>query len=938
MTRRDLRASLIGEAGLRLALALAGITALTAFVTAAGPRELAAEQAIGVRQATAALPPGDQAIYTSGSWYPIAGNPRTYPTFAQQASFAAAVIRNLPRPISPERTASRIWIAGQPFPLIQPFKGRANTGVFSFARPPRVQISYDSKLAADSTVVAGHLPDRITTGVPGAPRALVVQVAITQAMATRFEEHVGSIVEFASAAGGRLLVTDQQPVYLQVTGIVAPRPGEFWNSTQVVATPTPPSKYQAYWLGGAVIGQSELPELQTTLWSGQTVQGVWYTPLSLTAVTPANIGLLANVISAQSIGSYGVLAEDAAGFRFTETPVITSQLPADLGTIQSQLTTTNSLDSFVIAGIFAAALLLILLCAGLAADRYQAEFALIRARGGSVGQVARQALARAAGSAGPGFVVGLALAILIIPQGNGIATAWLLPAAALVFVFVCIPLRCAWRVRRDIRPPDARRAEIAAPKRSARRTLAELTVVLAGVAAVAALQTRGLAAGSNELALAIPLLVAATASIAIARLYAFPVRVLLPLATRRRGPVGFLGLARAGRSGLSTILPALALVLTLTLAAFGWMAAQTVYAGQVTTSWLQSGADAVVAAAGNNTISASAQQAFAKVPGVRHIALVYSTPATSLTAATIYPTSNDGGPVANSFNTGLLVADPAQYAALAGGTPWPAFPATVLSRRSGPVPILFSAGAAPHDDGRAVIGSRQTMDIGGISIPVVLAGTISATPAFPNGGNYIVLPQWAVGQFPSIPGMTTMLATGPGLSAAVMTAAAKTDVPGGTVVIRSQVLHRLRTAASEYAVRLFILSIWIAVGLSLVAMIFGLAATGQSRRHLRTRMAALGMSARQSRALAFTDTIPLLSVAILGMAGAGAALVLISGQVINLGPLTGSAGEVPVTLDWPALAVPAAAAVVLALAGIGFENWRANRAEAATALRTEEAG
>jgi putative ABC transport system permease protein len=294
--------------------------------------------------------------------------------------------------------------------------------------------------------------------------------------------------------------------------------------------------------------------------------------------------------------------------------------------------------------------------------------------------------------------------------------------------------------------------------------------------------------------------------------------------------------------------------------------------------------------------------------------------------------------VANSFNTGLLVADPAQYAALAGGTPWPAFPATVLARRSGPVPILFSAGAAPHDDGRAVIGSRQTMDIGGISIPVVLAGTISATPAFPNGGNYIVLPQWAVGQFPSIPGMTTMLATGPGLSAAVMTAAAKTDVPGGTVVIRSQVLHRLRTAASEYAVRLFILSIWIAVGLSLVAMIFGLAATGQSRRHLRTRMAALGMSARQSRALAFTDTIPLLSVAILGMAGAGAALVLISGQVINLGPLTGSAGEVPVTLDWPALAVPAAAAVVLALAGIGFENWRANRAEAATALRTEEAG
>jgi hypothetical protein len=155
-------------------------------------------------------------------------------------------------------------------------------------------------------------------------------------------------------------------------------------------------------------------------------------------------------------------------------------------------------------------------------------------------------------------------------------------------------------------------------------------------------------------------------------------------------------------------------------------------------------------------------------------------------------------------------------------------------------------------------------------------------------------------------------------------------------VVRSLVLRGLRTAASQYTVRLFIMSIWLAIALSLVAMAFGLAATGQSRMHLRSRMTALGMSARQASALALTDAVPL-SVAILGMAGAGTALVLISGQLINLGPLTGSADEVPVALDWPGLAVPAMAAVILALAGIGFENWRAGRGEAATALRTEQA-
>jgi putative ABC transport system permease protein len=931
---RQLRTSVIGEAGIRLALALAGITALTTFATAAGPREIAAEQVTAVKQAAAALPVLDRAIDASASWIPEPGQPASIPTLAQQAKLGDTLISNMAKPIAPERALSRIWITGALHPLVKMTKGLANTGVFSTPAPPLMQLSYDSELAADSTLVSGHPPDRIGADAPGVPAryrdALVVQVALTPATATRFAVHVGSFLELTAPNFGH-------PGYLQVTGLVAPRPGQFWHSTQVVATPDPPSRSYQGWIGGAVVGPSELPRLQATLWLGKSVQGIWHIPVSLRGLTPATLGPLASAVSSQSAGAYGQFAARASGFRFAQAPVLSSRLLTDLTTIQSQLATTNALVAFVIAGIFAAALLLILLCAGLAADLYQAEFALLRARGGSVRQVARLALARAAGSAGPGFIVGLVLAVLILRAGNDIATAWLLPAVAALFAFACIPLRAAWRVRRGVVPADARRAEVAVPKRSPRRAIAELTVVLAGVAAVVALQIRGLASGGNELALAIPLLVAAAVSIALARLLPVPVRLLIPLAMRRRGSVGFLGLARAGRSGIGTILPALALVLTMTLAAFGWMVTRSVYAGEVATSWVQSGADAVVSATGNRTISTGDQRAFAMVPGVRHTALVFTAAADSVYTATLFPVPRPHLAAGYSFDTGLLVADPAQYAALAADTPWPAFPASALARRPGPVPILISAGAATDDENRAVIGTRQILSIGGTIAPVVVAGIISATPAFPAGGSYVVLPQWAAGRFPVLPGMTVMLATGPRLGPAAMTAVAKKLVPGGQVVVRSLLLRGLRTTASQYTVRLLIMSVWLAIALSLVAMAFGLAATGQSRMHLRSRMTALGMSAREASALALTDAIPLLSVAIVGMAGAGTALVLISGRVINLGPVTGSAGEVPVALDWPGLAVPAVAAVILALAGIGFENWRAGRGEAVTALRTEQA-
>jgi putative ABC transport system permease protein len=923
MRPRELGVAVIGAAGVGLAIALAAVAALTTFVATAGPREIATAQSNSVTRAAQLTPLSGSAIFVDANWVPQLGGSGVM-TSNQASAFSQSAGSGIVRPVRLVPGGSRTWITGPARQLTKAAPSAILTGL------PSIQLSYDSGLAADARLVAGHWPQAAGTGLPGGSsadkHALVLQVAVTPPTAARYGLHVGSIMPLGQVAG-RL-------TGLLVTAIVQPSPSAyFWQSSLVLPAPTLIGLTTARnWDSGALVSSAELAAMQR-LWPGGNVQGSWYYPVDLSHLTPGLLTPTETAVSALIVSNEAQTSATVTGFTFAQSPTMSSQLPGQLAAIQAELTSTGTIDSLVLAGLFAAGLLLMLLCAGLAADRYEAEFRLIRARGGSVAQITRLALARSLGAIGMGAVIGFVAATLAVAAPPGSHYLWVLAVVTAVVGVAAVPTRSAWMLRGAV-PPAGRRADILAPRRSGRRVVAELTVLAAGVAAVVALRVRGLGSG-GDLAEVSPLLVAAAASIGIARLYPVPVRALLPVAIRRRGPVGFIGLAKAGRSGLGAILPALALVLTLTLAAFSWMVTQSVNSGQATTAWQQVGADAVVNAVVNVPeyagIPVSAQRAIDGVPGVRHSTLVYETARSTAFAPSLYPSAN------RSFAVGLLVVNPREYAAVARGTPWPRFPAGVLGHRAGPVPILISDPVAAAEPGHGYVGAREVLELAGTDMHVVVAGTISATPAFPAGGAYVVLPQWAAAQFPSIAGPSTVLVTGPGLSAATLTAVVARHLPGAQIVVRSQVLAALHNSASGYAVRLFVLSVWAAAALSAVALFFGLAATARGRRLLRSRLSALGMSAGQARALALTDPISLLSVAVLGMVTAGSVLVLISAQTVNLGPLIGAVGAVGVTMNLPALLIPAIVAVAAALAAAAIENRLAERAGTASALRTEEA-
>jgi putative ABC transport system permease protein len=270
----------------------------------------------------------------------------------------------------------------------------------------------------------------------------------------------------------------------------------------------------------------------------------------------------------------------------------------------------------------------------------------------------------------------VALAVTVLPGGG---TSVILVALTALAAVTATPAIAVLEHRRLKPEAAATRAEATGGRGSVRRLTGELAVLLVAAAALADLRLRGAGqqaggiGGTTGVYLsASAVLVAAAVALIVNRAYAGPLRLLASAASTRRGAVGAVGLARAARSRAGSVLPALALMLGLTLTVFSAMVLASISGGQLAGSWERTGADARISVAGTSFASAGALRAIASSPGVRHVAAVFTAP--SGVAAAELKTGTVGQPVA------LAVVDPAPYAALAADTPWPDFPVRALAR------------------------------------------------------------------------------------------------------------------------------------------------------------------------------------------------------------------------------------------------------------------
>ena len=293
--------------------------------------------------------------------------------------------------------------------------------------------------------------------------------------------------------------------------------------------------------------------------------------------------------------------------------------------LEQFLATAQSVDTLLwllYVSLTVTGLAVLLLAGRMVAMRRRAELAVIRARGASLRQIFLGTAIGAALVCVPAAVLGAVLAVLAVPgagsiEGAGSAGGWWPPIAVLVVAVIGPALIAAWQHRLPRRAVADRRLATAR-----RRLVIEVMLIAAAVAGIVVFRNQGSQAGSgvNLYTSAAPVLVAIPVVIIVLRLYPLILGGLLRGSARTARAPAFLGLARASRTALTPALPAFALVLALTVAAFAGMVRDAVTNGEVAASWQTVGADATVTPAPNLIIAANAAGRSPSVPGVTHAA------------------------------------------------------------------------------------------------------------------------------------------------------------------------------------------------------------------------------------------------------------------------------------------------------------------------------
>jgi putative ABC transport system permease protein len=890
---RRLGRLLTGPAGRGPAAALAVVAALAAFLATAGPRESARLQDGALQKTLTANSATGVGLYANADW-DMTGTTPTDLLSPQEMQRAGQVLSSsLVAPLKPE-PHTPAW-SGL---TTQQLYGVTNPARRAFlSEPPQIQLGYRSALAANGRLTAGAYPGRAALTVHKGRLTVTLQVAVTTATAYRFELRPGSVIKLAPSGNG-----PAPAVVLRVTGIIRPAhlTSPFWGSAGPIAQP---GIQGLSWQGGALLGGAELSVLPVAF-PLQTVQVQWGIPVDVSNLTVAGVPAVMNALSATASSDAGPQAEQTSHAPLAEAP---SLFPAGLETLQTfmaEQSSVQAINALLEYGLFAVSLILLVTCALVVADAYEEEISLILARGGSLAQVILRVLGRTAVAAGPGLVAGIA-AGLAVTSGAG-STDVVLVAAVALTALGAPPAIAAWRHRGSRPVATAGRADLAIPRHSVRRLVAEATVLIAIIGAVAALRLRGAAtaSGPDPYVSSAPVLVAVAAGLIAARLYPLPLRGLAALTAPRRFPVGFLGITSAARGRPAALLPALALVVALAVVALGGTLRAAVSRGQVAASWQQTGADAVIRTTGSvQVVPPAAQRAIAAVPGVTHSEAVYAVTPGDPLAANLLTGSG------NAISTGVVVVSPARYAALVGATPFPAFPGHLLASPGpgGAVPVI----ATPKIAAAIRAGYRQ-FGFAGSLLTLRLAATTTATPALPGGGPFVILPSWVVPRLRDGATPNIELVIGPRLSSGDLTRALRRTVPSSVVVFRQAALTaETGSPLVRGADIAFDQGVAAAAALSIAAILLGLLLSGRDRTRVAAWLAALGMTRRQARRLAMLDALPLALIAVVGAELAGIVLGPIISPALNLSAFTGSSATVPVRPDVLALVVPAAGVVIL---------------------------
>ncbi len=898
------RAGTAVSAGAVASAALGILVLATVFIAVALPRANLGYRTRTLQQTFRAVSPTARAVLADAD---LTGLTHTRPGLLGVSQIRRAGQRmagNLQRAALPLAPAAAQWAgitaaAGELSGAPKPAPG-------SMA-PPQLELVYRTALDRYARLVAGSLPTRVT----GAAGQAGFQIAVTAATAARLGLHVGSQLR---AAGQPLLVT----------GIIRPvQPGSsFWTvdpnaPAPQLTYPTPDSP--PFLSSAAFVGPAEVQALETRV-GNQHLTGLWVFPLGLGQVSADQAtGLLTALQGVTALptavgGAGAGTAPVGAGLEvdFSSGPV--NVLPPVLA---SDAAVQGALSPLFIS-LAAVAAVVMLLGAMLVAAHQRGQFAVMRARGAALAQVAALAARGSAVAVLPAAAIAVAAGVLVTPGPASSLALWL-AAAITATALAAPPLLAVSQLR-------TRRRTALAPAAGRKIRLLRRWVTNAALAAAAAgglivLRQQGLPPPGrlDVLTSLAPVLAAVPIALLIAACYPLALAGLARLARRSRGVVMVVGLARGRAAARAIALPAFGLIIAFTVAAFAAMERGTVTGAQVAASWQATPADAVVTAPGTGPgLTPDARRLIARVPGVQHVAVV----------------SVLAGSARNGRSLPVVVVDPRQYAELVAATPAARFPAGLLARPpgtggTGQVPALISPAAG------AMLGRPATLRVAGRWLRLHVTGRLTRIAGVPPGGRFAVLPGWALGR--RAPQPAVLVLQGPQLDTGTLAQVVHHAVPGARITLRSQRLDAIRAAPLPHGGLITLAQgAAAAAAFSLLILLLMLVLSARSRALTLARLDAMGLGPAQSRRITVVESLPVIICAALGGTACALALVPLAAPAVDLAAFTGSQARVPLHADPLALGAVTGGLLLLAGAALLIEDRLTRRQGVSQALRAGE--
>lgn len=763
-------------------------------------------------------------------------------------------------------------------------------------------------LADAATLVDGRWP-------ANGPSGDTVQIALSSQIAGMFGMRVGDGLRLGGSAPAGLTV--------RVVGIYRPHDGmdPFWTDIPIAARvpwPLPDQPFQAIAMtdpAGVLRAARVMPALFFT----------WRYRFAEERLAP------------QPVESLAVAAAAVPRLRVAPSVSVSSGLALLLDEYQRRLQASRALLAVVAAGLLVPLLAATVLAARLAAERRRQEYALLRARGAATATVGARVLAETAVTVPVALLLGWWLAGLV--PGRASAGVW--PLAVVAAVTVLAGPVLAMLAVRPAAPKDTRR-DLSRSRPSAARLTAELSVPAAAVIGLLLVRRRGLdpQQGVDAYLSAVPVLLAAGASLLALRLLPVPVRLVADLAGRGRGLIAFLSLSRVARSAAVHGAPLAVLVVAVTTGLFAGAVATSIDDARDRVADRDVGADVQLR---GERFAADTAERLAAVPGVTAVA-----PMAMQFDARAYPP----GRAAQPGSVPALVVDGPRYQRVLRAGDIPAeLPGVLLRARraGGPVPAVVSPAVAADLGGP---GTRAVVLLRGRPYDITVAEVADAIPGLGAGTDRFVVLPWQAMPADAVVVVNRLAVAGDRADTAALRAAGDEGQhasvraqagrePDGldspTELVTWEQSRRALDRTGANSLLSFTFSIGLLGGAALALLAVGLAVLigARPRGQVLSRLRTMGLDARAGRRLLLVELAPMVGLAVLLGAVLGTVLPALLRPALDLTEFT--AGVAPVTRVHPLLLAGLPVLMVLALAvAVLVESVVNRRMRLGEALRISE--